>query len=120
MTLESDKPPMEIPSPCAGVVEALRVQVGDRISEGARSWRSGSEPQACHRAPRKPTPWPMKRARRLGATTGRAAGRAEATARDAAMGGVDPLTPSFLYNRPVLKPARGRGEGVQWITTKNE
>ncbi len=35
ITLESDKATMEVPSPYAGVVEALRVQVGDRISEGA-------------------------------------------------------------------------------------
>ncbi len=35
ITLESDKATMEVPSPYAGVVEALRVAVGDRISEGA-------------------------------------------------------------------------------------
>ncbi len=34
ITVESDKASMEIPSPAAGVVRALHVQVGDRISEG--------------------------------------------------------------------------------------
>ena len=34
VTLESDKATMDVPSPAAGVVEALRVKVGDRVSEG--------------------------------------------------------------------------------------
>jgi dihydrolipoamide dehydrogenase len=34
ITLESDKATMEIPSPAAGKVEALRVSVGDRVSQG--------------------------------------------------------------------------------------
>src|SRR5687767_3366190 len=35
LTLESDKATMEIPSPGAGVVKALRVKVGDKVSQGA-------------------------------------------------------------------------------------
>ncbi|MCU7879561.1 MAG: dihydrolipoyl dehydrogenase [Candidatus Thiodiazotropha sp. (ex Lucinoma aequizonata)] len=35
ITLESDKATMDIPSPYAGVVKALQVKVGDRISMGA-------------------------------------------------------------------------------------
>src|SRR5690606_27047755 len=34
ITLESDKATMEIPSPEAGVVKALRVKVGDKVSKG--------------------------------------------------------------------------------------
>jgi pyruvate dehydrogenase E2 component (dihydrolipoamide acetyltransferase) len=34
IVLESDKATMEIPSPVAGVIEALRVAVGDRVNEG--------------------------------------------------------------------------------------
>jgi len=34
ITLESDKATMEIPSPSAGVVKELRVQVGDTVSQG--------------------------------------------------------------------------------------
>ena len=34
ITLESDKASMEIPSPQAGTVKALHVQVGDKVSEG--------------------------------------------------------------------------------------
>ncbi|MBY0454717.1 MAG: dihydrolipoyllysine-residue acetyltransferase [Burkholderiaceae bacterium] len=35
ITVESDKASMEIPSSHAGVVQALRVQVGDKVSEGS-------------------------------------------------------------------------------------
>src|SRR6266849_5200869 len=35
ITLESDKATMEIPSPGAGVVEELRVKVGDKVSQGS-------------------------------------------------------------------------------------
>lgn len=34
ITLESDKASMEIPSPVAGIVHALSVKVGDKVSEG--------------------------------------------------------------------------------------
>ncbi|HKU85187.1 MAG TPA: dihydrolipoyl dehydrogenase [Casimicrobiaceae bacterium] len=34
VTLESDKATMDVPSPAAGVVESIRVKVGDRVSEG--------------------------------------------------------------------------------------
>jgi pyruvate dehydrogenase E2 component (dihydrolipoamide acetyltransferase) len=34
IVLESDKATMEIPAPVAGVIEALRVGVGDRVNEG--------------------------------------------------------------------------------------
>jgi len=35
ITVESDKASMEIPSPVAGVVKALRVKVGDKVKEGS-------------------------------------------------------------------------------------
>jgi pyruvate dehydrogenase E2 component (dihydrolipoamide acetyltransferase) len=35
ITLESDKASMEVPSPSAGVVKTLAVQVGDKVSEGS-------------------------------------------------------------------------------------
>lgn len=34
ITLESDKASMEIPSPLSGTVEAIKVKIGDRVSEG--------------------------------------------------------------------------------------
>jgi pyruvate/2-oxoglutarate dehydrogenase complex dihydrolipoamide acyltransferase (E2) component len=36
ITLETDKATMDIPSPAAGKVTALKVKVGDRVSTGAR------------------------------------------------------------------------------------
>src|ERR671928_128354 len=35
ITLESDKATMDVPSPAAGVVRQMCVQVGDRVSEGS-------------------------------------------------------------------------------------
>jgi pyruvate dehydrogenase E2 component (dihydrolipoamide acetyltransferase) len=35
ITLESDKATMEVPSPYAGTVQSIQVEVGDRVSEGA-------------------------------------------------------------------------------------
>lgn len=35
ITLESDKAAMEVPSPFAGVVKAMQVNVGDRVSQGS-------------------------------------------------------------------------------------
>src|SRR5579884_3531455 len=35
VTLESDKATMDVPSPLEGVVKQLRVQLGDRVSEGS-------------------------------------------------------------------------------------
>jgi dihydrolipoamide dehydrogenase len=35
VTLESDKATMDVPAPSAGVVEQLRVKIGDRVSEGS-------------------------------------------------------------------------------------
>src|ERR1700741_2101479 len=35
VTLESDKATMDVPSPSAGTVKALKVRVGDKVSEGS-------------------------------------------------------------------------------------
>ena len=35
VTLESDKATMDVPSPAAGTVRAIRIKVGDKVSEGA-------------------------------------------------------------------------------------
>ncbi len=34
LTLETDKATMEIPAPCAGTIQTLQIQVGDRINQG--------------------------------------------------------------------------------------
>ena len=48
-TLESDKATMEVPAPVGGVVEGVRVGVGDRVSEGSplltlKTAQTGAEP----------------------------------------------------------------------------
>jgi len=49
VTLESDKATMEVPSPIGGVIEGVRVSVGQRVSEGApivslKTPQTGAEP----------------------------------------------------------------------------
>jgi dihydrolipoamide dehydrogenase len=64
VTLESDKATMEIPSPEAGVVKALKLQLGDKVSQGSlillleteRGEAKAAAPQAA--APAKPAPAP--------------------------------------------------------------
>ena len=34
MTLESDKASLEVPAPSEGVIEAVKVKVGDKVNEG--------------------------------------------------------------------------------------
>ena len=53
VTLESDKATMDVPSPAAGVVEALRVKVGDRVSEGSVLAVLASEKDAAGAEPAK-------------------------------------------------------------------
>ncbi len=60
ITLESDKATMEVPSPLAGVVQELKVQVGDKVSEGdliALVQASGATAPAVEQAAA-PTPQP--------------------------------------------------------------
>jgi pyruvate dehydrogenase E2 component (dihydrolipoamide acetyltransferase) len=49
VTLESDKATMEVPAPLGGVVEGVRIGVGDRVSEGSplltlKTSQTGAEP----------------------------------------------------------------------------
>src|SRR5205814_5079841 len=49
VTLESDKATMEVPSPVGGVIEGVRVSVGERVSEGTplvslKTSKTGAEP----------------------------------------------------------------------------
>jgi pyruvate/2-oxoglutarate dehydrogenase complex dihydrolipoamide acyltransferase (E2) component len=72
ITLESDKATMDVPSPVAGVVAALKVKVGDKVSKGtailtleasdgepaARASEPSSAPAA--KAPPVPAPTPAE------------------------------------------------------------
>ncbi|HSS70617.1 MAG TPA: dihydrolipoyllysine-residue acetyltransferase [Casimicrobiaceae bacterium] len=68
ITLESDKATMDVPAPAAGTVQALKVKVGDKVSEGsiiltlavAGAGKAASAPQA---APAPPAPAPTPQAR---------------------------------------------------------
>src|SRR5512135_1689947 len=56
IALESEKATMEIPSPLAGTVKALKVKVGDKVSEGSLILTLAAEEAAA--APAKPEPAP--------------------------------------------------------------
>jgi pyruvate dehydrogenase E2 component (dihydrolipoamide acetyltransferase) len=64
VTLESDKATMEVPSPAAGVVKALKVKVGDKVGEGsviltleaAASEGAGKQEQAAAKPTTPPPP----------------------------------------------------------------
>jgi pyruvate dehydrogenase E2 component (dihydrolipoamide acetyltransferase) len=53
ITLESDKATMEVPAPLAGVVQDIKVKVGDNVSEGAviLTLATGDAPAAASSAP---------------------------------------------------------------------
>jgi pyruvate dehydrogenase E2 component (dihydrolipoamide acetyltransferase) len=57
ITLESDKATMDVPSPHAGVVEALEVSVGDKVSQGSLILTmkvDGQAPEAVQKATQTP------------------------------------------------------------------
>jgi len=56
IVLESDKATMEVPSPAAGVLEELRVRVGDKVSAGALIAVIRGESASAAPAPNKPAP----------------------------------------------------------------
>ena len=67
ITLESDKATMDVPAPPPGVVKALLVKVGDKVSEGSslltldaeeRARRSDARDQRCRRDHRRAGPRP--------------------------------------------------------------
>jgi pyruvate dehydrogenase E2 component (dihydrolipoyllysine-residue acetyltransferase) len=85
VTLESDKATMDVPSPVAGIVEGVRVAVGERVSEGSplvslRAQQTGAKPVGRAAAP----------AAAASAPTAEAAAREDATA--AGAGGPWPAT----------------------------
>jgi pyruvate/2-oxoglutarate dehydrogenase complex dihydrolipoamide acyltransferase (E2) component len=50
ITIESDKATMEIPSPQAGIVKAVRVKLGDKVSEGSAIIQLEAEPDGASAA----------------------------------------------------------------------
>ncbi|WED44101.1 dihydrolipoyllysine-residue acetyltransferase [Legionella cardiaca] len=58
ITLEGDKATMDIPSPAAGVVEAISVKVGDKVSQGSLILTLNAE----QRGAESPAPTPVNKA----------------------------------------------------------
>ena len=73
VTLESDKATMDVPAPFGGVVQELRVGVGDKVSEGTPLMllaleADGDQPSAAAAAPQ-PAPQPAASADSAAAMT---------------------------------------------------
>jgi pyruvate dehydrogenase E2 component (dihydrolipoamide acetyltransferase) len=88
VTLESDKATMDVPSPSAGTVQALKVKVGDRVSEGtviltlasASAGAPAAAPAPSAPAPAAPTPRAAEEKPSPAATPSAAAAAAAAAA----------------------------------------
>jgi pyruvate dehydrogenase E2 component (dihydrolipoamide acetyltransferase) len=59
LTVESDKASMEIPSSHAGVVKALKVKIGDKVSEGTQVLELETAGDAAAAAPAAAAPAPV-------------------------------------------------------------
>jgi pyruvate dehydrogenase E2 component (dihydrolipoamide acetyltransferase) len=91
VTLESDKATMEVPAPIGGVVEGVRVGVGDRVSEGSplltlKTSQTGAEPASRSTPPSYPDnadrAIPPMEIAASGAPPGAAASESAAASRD--------------------------------------
>ncbi|QWT44950.1 dihydrolipoyllysine-residue acetyltransferase [Azospira inquinata] len=69
VTLESDKATMDVPSPAAGVVKEIKVQLGDRVSEGSLVVLLEASGDATAEAPAAPAAAPTPNAPAPAATT---------------------------------------------------
>jgi pyruvate dehydrogenase E2 component (dihydrolipoamide acetyltransferase) len=99
ITLESDKASMEVPSPRAGRVAALKVAVGDRVSEGSPILEL--EGAASTPAPASPTPVPAPAASAPAAPPPPAVGGT--TSREAPVPAVDEPTFRKAHASPAVR-----------------
>ena len=74
VSLESDKATMDVPAPLSGVVQEIRVKVGDKVSEGSLilALATGSAPAAAAPVAAAPAPQPTTAKAGGGAPAGRA------------------------------------------------
>jgi pyruvate dehydrogenase E2 component (dihydrolipoamide acetyltransferase) len=102
VSLESDKATMEVPAPLGGVVQEVKLKLGDKVSEGTviltlATGGGGAQPVAAPAAAPAATPPP-------------AAAKAAPAAAAAPAGGVDEAAFTLAYAGPgVRKLARERG-----------
>jgi len=74
ITLETDKATMDVPSTAAGVVKAVYIKVGDKVSQGAKIIELEGEAGAATPAPQQAeTPAPVEQAPKAAAVTAPAA-----------------------------------------------
>ncbi|HKP66595.1 MAG TPA: dihydrolipoyllysine-residue acetyltransferase [Casimicrobiaceae bacterium] len=88
VTLESDKATMEVPSPIGGVIEGVRVSVGQRVSEGTpivslKTSQTGAEPASRATPPSHPADSDLATPAIGGAKTPATPSKDDASTRDA-------------------------------------
>ncbi len=94
ITLETDKATMEVPSTAAGVVQDVRIKVGDKVSQGAVILTVASSGAAA--APQAAAPAPSPQAAAAPAPTASVAAAAPAAAQRVSAGMDGNLMPSHL------------------------
>jgi pyruvate dehydrogenase E2 component (dihydrolipoamide acetyltransferase) len=111
VSLESDKATMDVPAPLSGVVKAIQVQVGDKVSEGSviLVLATGAATAAPSAAPA------------IAAASGIGAAAAAAVAAPTAAGAVDETAFALAYAGPaVRKLARERGVNLGHVKGSGE
>jgi pyruvate dehydrogenase E2 component (dihydrolipoamide acetyltransferase) len=96
VTLESDKATMDVPAPLGGVVQELRIKVGDRVSEGIVILTLVTDAAAASRAA-VPTPPPPP------AAEGRGGGAPAPAPRAAAAAVIDEAAFAIAYAGPAVR-----------------
>jgi len=109
ISIESDKATLEVPAPCAGIVRAVMVALGDRVSQGstiveleAESGAVVAAPQAVDSAAAAPEPTtssqpPMRAAVQSPTASADASRQVEAPGPKVPVKAAGPRTPSDLH-----------------------
>ena len=125
ITLETDKATMEVPAPYSGVIKELKVQLGDKVSEGSliaiMEASAASAPAAPAKAPAPAAPQPARAAAPAAAPAAPAPAMA-AVSQPAMPGGKAHASPSIRrFARELgVNLAQVRGTGAKGRVTKED
>ncbi|HET8831678.1 MAG TPA: biotin/lipoyl-containing protein, partial [Casimicrobiaceae bacterium] len=122
VTLESDKATMEVPSPIGGVIEGVRVSVGQRVSEGTaivslKTSQTGAEPASRAMPPSHPADSDLAAPAILGAKTAAMPSKDDASTQDAVSSAraSEPRSGSAHASPSVRRYARELGADISRI-----
>ena len=118
ITLESDKATMDVPAPAAGTVQALKVKVGDKVSEGSvivtlaasGTGKAAATAQTAAPAPSAPAPTPPAREQKAAAPVAAAPAAAPVDAESFKRAHASPSVRAFARQLGVdLSKVKGTG-----------